>query len=80
MGLRAVVNANHLKPNFTGQAKDVLDMEDVENFVKEQTTLYMEEWAKTNPNDLLKLCKYLKDMASLRTSMDTKKVKLAESV
>lgn len=75
-GLRAVVNANHLAPNFTGQAKDILSMDDVEAFVAEQTQYFMEEWSKTNPQDLQKLCKYLKEMAQLRSSMDTKKVKL----
>ncbi|WP_301214452.1 toprim domain-containing protein [uncultured Clostridium sp.] len=75
-GLRAVVNANHLEPNFTGQAKDILAMDDVEAFVAETTLKYMEEWSKTNPHDLQKLCKYLKEIATLRISMDNKKVKL----
>ncbi len=77
-GLIGVIVANHLQPNFTGQAKDEFAMDDVEAFVKDQTYSYFEnEWSRKNPNDLLKLCKYLKDMAALRMSMDDKKVKLS---
>lgn len=76
MGLRAVINCACLEPNFTGQAKDILSVDEMEKFMFNLTYKSLEEWAKANPQSLQKLCKYFKEIASIRASVDNKKVKL----
>lgn len=75
-GLKAVVNVCHLEPNFTGQAKEILSNEDMFYFVRDLMVSSLDEWTKNNPNDLQKICKYLKDIAEIRLSADKEKVKL----
>ena len=36
----------------------------------------LDEWSKTNPNALSKVCKYLKDVATIRVNADKEKVKI----
>lgn len=75
-GLKAAISVAHLHPIFNGQAKEILANEDMEPFVKNTCIELLEEWAKSNPNDLQKLCKYLKDIAELRMKQDKEKIKL----
>lgn len=78
-GLHVVLNVAHIDPIFTGQAKDVLSNEDMFEFVRDLTYKSIEEWSKNNPQELQKLCKYIKDQAVIRTSADEKKVNLAKN-
>lgn len=75
-GLRGAISAFHLKPTFTGQAKEILSNKDLYEFVKDLVVNRLEEWSKSNPNDLQKLCKYFKDIAEIRSKADKDKVKL----
>lgn len=75
-GLVCVIMAAHLKPVFTGQAKEILSNAELKDFTKNVVIKGLEEWSKSNPKDLQKVCLYLKDMAELRLSTDKQKVKL----
>lgn len=77
VGLKAIVNVAHLHPIFNSQSKELLTNTDMAPFVKELTMKSLDEWAKLNPNDLQKLCKYFKDVAELRQKQDGNKVKLS---
>ena len=76
-GLRLVIDAACLEPLFTGQAKEVLSVDGMEIFMEQFVFNSLTEWGKTNPQDLQKICKYLKDMAETRMDSDTKRVKLS---
>ena len=76
-GLVVVLHSCMLKPNFEGQAKDRLGNEEMLVFSKEVTTRALDMWAKNNPAELQKLCKYLKEVAEIRTKADTEKVKIS---
>lgn len=76
-GIKAVVSAAHLHPVFAGQFKGILSNEDVKSFVSELTYTGMEAWAKKNPSDLQKICKYIKDIADIRLKSDDSKIKLS---
>lgn len=76
-GLKAVVEACHLHPTFEGQGKVALNNPDLVRFVSDLTKKSLDNWAKVNPTDLNKLCKYFKDIAEIRTKLDTSKTKLS---
>lgn len=76
MGLKCVISVAHLEPVFNGQAKEIFSNKEMEPFVKEQLMKGLDEWAKQNPSDLQKLCKFFKEMAQIRMSQDNEKVKL----
>lgn len=76
-GLKAIVAVKHLNPVFTGQAKEILSNEDMQPFVKETVIQSLEQWAKENPKDLQKLCKYYKEVAEIRAKSEEGKVKLS---
>ena len=78
-GLHVVLDVAHLDPVFTGQAKDVLSNEDMIPFVRDLTYRSLEQWAKDNPQDLQKICKFIKDQAVIRLSADKEKVKLSNN-
>jgi len=75
-GLRAAIDVAHLTPNFTGQAKEVLSNDDMEEFVKQLTIDSLEQWSKENPQELQKICRYFKDIADIRSKSDDGKIKL----
>lgn len=75
-GLKAVISVAHLEPEFTGQAKENISNVDLIPFVKQLTIDSLEEWAKSNPSDLQKLCKYFKDVAELRDKAEKGRVKI----
>ena len=77
-GLRAVVSCFHIKPLFTGQSKEDFSKEDMKPFAMDQTLKALDEWAKANPNDLQKICKYLKDVCEIRSKVDDKKIKMSD--
>lgn len=75
-GLKAMINAAHLEPNFTGQAKEILSNEDMYEFVYQLTLDSLNNWYKTNTNDINKVCKFLKEIAEIRVKSEEGKVKL----
>lgn len=77
-GLTAVVSVSHLKPIFDGQSKGKLSNEEMKPFVSSGLIEVLDKWQKENPKDMAKICKYFKDVAELRLSVDDKKVKLAD--
>jgi DNA gyrase subunit B len=76
-GLNIMISAAHLEPNFTGQAKETLSNEDMVGFCKEVMMKGLDDWAKSNPQDLNKLSKFFKDMAEARQKMEDSKTKIA---
>lgn len=77
-GLKAVIAVAHLSPIFTGQSKDILSNEEMHGFVKDLVLNSLEDWSKSNPKDLEKVCKYLKEIAEIRTKSEEGKVKLSD--
>lgn len=76
-GLRAVVSVAHIKPIFSGQAKDILDNDDMYYFCRDLVSSTMDNWLKTNQNEVKKLCEYFKDSAEVRLNSEKEKVKLS---
>ena len=77
-GLRAVVSAWHLFPLFTGQSKETFSKQDMKPFATDCTIKALEAWAQNNPNDLQKICKYLKDVAEIRLKSEGEKIKMTD--
>ena len=77
-GLKAIVTVSHLKPIFDGQSKEKLSNDDMFPFVKDTTLELLEAWSKNNSKDLATICKYLKDIAEVRTSADKQRVRLTD--
>ena len=76
-GLKAVVNADALIPTFSGQGKAAISNQDLKKFINDLTKKSLDAWAKVNPNDLNKLCKYFKDIAEIRIKLESGKTKLS---
>lgn len=76
-GLKAVVSVAHIKPIFSGQAKDILDNKDMYYFCKDLVNNTMDNWLKTNQNEVKKLCSFFKDAAEVRLNSEKEKVKLS---
>lgn len=77
-GLVSVISAAHLDPIFDGQSKEKLSNEDVKPFIKALVMDELDNWAKDNPSDLNKICKYLKDVAEMRIKTDKEKVNISK--
>ena len=77
-GLKAIVTVSHLKPIFDGQSKEKLSNDDMFPFVKDTILELLEAWSKNNSKDLATICKYLKDIADVRTSADKQRVRLTD--
>ena len=77
-GLKSIVTVSHLTPIFDGQSKEKLSNDDMFPFVKDTTIELLDSWAKNNPKDLATICKYLKDIADVRTSADKQRVRLSD--
>lgn len=75
-GLKAILSVAHLHPIFDGQSKEKLSNEDMKPFMKQTVIEILDTWAKNNPKDLATLCKYFKDIAEVRLSVDKQRVKL----
>lgn len=75
-GLKLMISAYHIDPVFTGQAKEVFSNEDFKPFAKSVVINGLDIWAKSKPQDLLKTCKFIKDIATLRIKTDSEKVKV----
>ena len=77
--LCAMVSCAHLNPNFIGQSKDILSNEDMKPFMKESVINGLDEWAKNNPADLQRVCKWIKEAASARMKSEESKSKVVET-
>ena len=75
-GLNCMISAAHLNPVLTGQSKELLDNSDMIPFCKDVVTKGLDQWSKTNPQDLSKLCKFFKDVAELRMRNEAGKSKI----
>lgn len=78
-GLKAVIAVAHIDPIFSGQAKEVLNNEDMAVFVKTLVMDGLNDWIKQNPNDLQKLCKYFKDLAEVRLKGENERVNIQKN-
>ena len=78
-GMKVVIAAAHLNPVFAGQFKGILSNEDMYKYIKDLTTKSLEEWSKTSPGDLQKVCKYIKEIAEIRAKSDDSKIKLSNN-
>lgn len=76
-GLNMMVSAAHIEPIFTGQAKEILSNADMTGFCKEVIMKGLDEWAKSNPQDLAKISKFFKEMTELRMKNEGAKAKIA---
>ena len=76
-GLKASISAFCLKASYTGQSKEVLYVPEMVPFIAQLVTRELDNWAKTNPNDLKKLCSYFKDVAEVRSKSDEGREKLS---
>ena len=76
-GLKAIIHTCDLNPSFTGQAKEVLGSEEMAPFVRDTVVEELDRWFTANNNDLQKLCKYFKDVATVRMNAEKGKIKLA---
>lgn len=76
-GLKAIVSVAHIKPIFSGQAKDILDNDDMYYFCRDLISGAMDNWLKTNQNEVKKLCEFFKDAAEVRLNSEKEKVKLS---
>lgn len=77
-GLNIMISAAHIEPFFTGQAKEELSNPDMEPFCKEVVQKGLDEWSKSNPQDLTKLAKYFKDVAEIRQKAEESKSKVVQ--
>ena len=77
-GLVGAVSAYHMSVMFDGQAKNVCKNLDFVDFVKQVTMKSLAEWVKNNPDDLQKLCEFIKDVALARIRADKEKVNISK--
>lgn len=78
-GLKAVVTVMVLNPLFSGQAKEILGNAEVKPFIKDLVNDGLDVWCKSNPNDLDRLCKYFKDVGTLRLKSNNDKIVMLKS-
>lgn len=76
--LKAVVSVAHINPIFAGQFKGILSNEDMKDFVKRLTITCLDNWTKTSPGELQKVCKFLKEVAEIRVKSEGEKIKLSD--
>lgn len=78
-GLKVIIAAAHLNPVFAGQFKGILSNEDMYKYIKDLTMKSLEDWSKTSPGDLQKICKFIKEIAEIRMKSDDSKIKLSNN-
>lgn len=76
-GLLGIVAVSALHPIFGGQSKDTLENVEMKVFVKDLVLKGLDEWSKSNPRDIQKVCQYLKKVGEARTKLESEKVKIA---
>lgn len=72
----AIVTCSHMTPEFTGQSKEIISNDDLVPFVRDLTVNSLEEWSKTNPSDLQKACKFIKELAEVRLRSEKERLKI----
>lgn len=78
VGLIGAVSASHMNVRFSGQAKNVCKNEDLFAFTKQLTIDSLKKWSKENPEDLQKVCQFIKDVANIRYKIDKEKVSISK--
>lgn len=78
-GLRATIHSCLLKPKYDGQNKDILNNPEIKPFIANTIHKGLDEWAKKNPKDLMKICKWIKEIAEVRLKNDTEKIKISNN-
>ena len=76
-GLKLAVSTFHLKALYNGQAKELLDNDDMKPFCSQTIMNGLNVWAQSHSGDLQKLCKYFKEVIEMRLRQDKEKVKLS---
>lgn len=76
-GLKLAISTFHLQALYNGQAKELLDNDDMKPFVSQTIIQGLGEWSKSHSSDLQKLCKYFKEVIEMRNRQDKDKVKLS---
>lgn len=66
-GLCITVNANHTEPQFIGQVKEKVTNHDFTRFCGKVTYDGMKEWIVSHKKEALKIAKYIKHLAEIRT-------------
>ena len=77
-GLVAAVSSAIVHPIFDSQAKNVCKNEELFDFVKDLTYTSLQNWSKQNPDDLQKVCAFLKDAATARANADKEKINITK--
>ena len=77
-GLKAVVLCKSLHPLFEGQAKTRYSETAMEPFAAENTLTGLDLWSKKNPQQLDKLCHFLRDVCDARMSQDKEKIRISD--
>ena len=75
-GLQVMISAWALEPIFTGQAKEIFSNVEFKPFAKSVVMTALDDWAKAKPQELLKCCKFIKDLANIRVKTDSEKIKV----
>ena len=78
-GLTSVIHTCLLKPSYGGQDKDILKNTEIKPFCVMVISNALNEWSKKNPKDLMKICKWIKEIAEVRIKNDTAKVKITNN-
>lgn len=76
-GLKLAICSCHLHASYDGQAKANLANPDMKPFCSQTIMNGLNEWSKTHPQELQKLCKYFKEIIEMRMKQDKEKVKLS---
>lgn len=76
-GLKLAISTFHLNALYNGQAKELLDNDDMKPFVSQTIIAGLTEWSKSHSSELQKLCKYFKEVIEMRNKQDKDKVKLS---
>ena len=77
-GLRASIHSALLLPKYHGQSKNILANPEMKPYMSQAVQTALDNWMKTNPKDLQKVCKFIKDMAEVRTKNDTAKINIRQ--
>lgn len=75
-GLAGIISTCSLYPVFGGQAKDTIENKELYTFVKELVISQLAVWCKSKPNDLNKICSFIKGNAKQRINSEKEKIKI----
>lgn len=75
-GMLAAVSVFHIEPMFSGQAKEIFSNKDIIPFERDIIKAGLDDWTKKNSTDVQRLCKFFKDVATLRNKSDNEKITL----